>query len=132
MLRVAGAVFVFIAFILSCTELPPEPKGKPEPAVAPVQPKAEVPAEPTVQPLVVWIEAEPEEGKAPLEVQFTARLKGGTLPHKVLWVFGDDSEPTSELNPIHTYAKPGTYFVEITAEDAGGDDDDDDMEILVE
>jgi len=131
-MRVTGAVFVFIIFILSCGKPPSEPRGKPEPAEAPAQPKAEAPAEPTVQPLVVWIEAEPEEGKAPLEVRFTARLKGGTLPHKVLWAFGDDSEPTSELNPIHTYAKPGNYFVELTAEDAGGDDDDDDMEIVVE
>jgi len=139
-LGVAGAVFVFAALITSCSEPPPRPEEKaavpeaakpPEPtAPQPAVPRAE-PAEPVVQPLVAWIEAEPEEGEAPLKVQFTARLKGGTLPYNLQWVFGDESEPTSEANPVHTYTKPGTYFVELTAKDSGDDDDDDDIEIEV-
>ena len=139
-LGIAGAVLVFSALIMSCSEPPPRPEEKaaaPEAAKSPettapqpAVPRAE-PAEPVAQPLVAWIEAEPEEGEAPLKVQFTARLKGGTLPYKVQWVFGDDSEPASEPNPVHTYVKPGTYAVELTANDSGDDDDDDDIEIEV-
>ena len=138
-LGITGAVFVFSTLIMSCSEPPPRPEeevaapqvAKPPATPAPQSavPRAE-PAEPVVQPLVAWIEAEPEEGEAPLKVQFTARLKGGTLPYKLQWVFGDDSEPTSEANPVHTYTEPGSYFVELTANDSGDDDDDDDIEIV--
>jgi PKD repeat protein len=122
---------------MSCSEPPSQLEEKPTTpaegtAPQPTAPAATPRAEPTRKPLLVWIEANPEEGKAPLTVQFTAQVKQGTPPYKLEWTFGDDSDPSSETNPVHTYSKPGSYWVELLATDAGDDDDDDDLEILVE
>jgi PKD repeat protein len=123
------AVIVTFALIVSCGA--PEEETSPDTPPPPPPPAAQAPADGQVQPLVAWIEAEPEEGPAPLEVKFTAKLKGGTPPITVEWHFGDESQPTAEPNPVHTYAQPGTYTVDLFANDAGGDDDDDDYDIEV-
>ena len=143
-LRSLGMVVVAAGWLAGCSESPPPDRAAPEqpaaqaPAGTPAgQPVAKPGAQQqavkkTPEPLIVWIEAEPEEGPPPLEVHFTAMIKGGTPPIKLQWKFGDESKPSSQRNPVHTYAKPGSYWAELYASDAGEDEDDDDYEIVVE
>ncbi len=56
---------------------------------------------------------------APLEVQFMDQSTGD--PTSWLWNFGDGNTST-EQNPIHTYANPGSYTVTLTASSATGND----------
>jgi len=39
------------------------------------------------------------------------------------WKFGDDTEPTTEQNPKHTFTKAGLYTVTVRAKDEGGNED---------
>ncbi|MDD1720024.1 MAG: PKD domain-containing protein [Methanoregulaceae archaeon] len=56
-------------------------------------------------------------GQIPLEVQFTDRSSG--TPASWLWNFGDGG--TSAMrNPSHTYTKPGSYAVSLTATNSLG------------
>jgi len=61
--------------------------------------------------------AAPVSGYAPLSVQFTD-MSGGVVSDW-LWEFGDDSTST-EQNPQHIYAEPGTYTVRLTVSSASG------------
>ncbi|MDI9634180.1 MAG: PKD domain-containing protein [Methanolinea sp.] len=56
-------------------------------------------------------------GVAPLTVQFTDRSKRGPLAWH--WDFGDGNT-SSEKDPVHTYASPGTYTVTLTVWNSGG------------
>jgi len=61
--------------------------------------------------------AAPAAGPAPLTVAFR-----DTTPQKTSgwsWSFGDGTTST-EQNPVHTYARPGTYTVTFKASDAAG------------
>ncbi len=81
--------------------------------------------------ITAQFDAVPENGPAPLTVQFTDRSVGNpTMWH---WDFGDESvipmdagdnevscsggncPPSMIANPTHTYTKPGTYTVTLTA-----------------
>jgi PKD repeat protein len=59
------------------------------------------------------------EGNAPLTVQFTDTT--ANTPTAWLWTFGD-GETSTQQNPQHTYAEPGTYTVTLTATNAYGED----------
>jgi len=59
----------------------------------------------------------PTRGAAPLAVTFTDRSRGA--PTSWLWAFGDGTTSTLK-NPSKTYSAPGTYTVELTAWNAGG------------
>jgi PKD repeat protein len=49
-----------------------------------------------------------------LEVRFSVRIDGS--PAQFRWQFGDGGEsPVAE--PVHAYAKPGTYRVAVTIQD---------------
>lgn len=61
--------------------------------------------------------ASPTTGASPLVVQFSDASSG--LPTGWSWDFGDGSTST-ERNPTHTYATPGTYTVSLTATNAAG------------
>jgi PKD repeat protein len=63
--------------------------------------------------------ASPRAGTAPLAVTFHDLSKGN--PDSRLWDFGDGTTST-ELDPVHIYATPGTYSVSLTvSNDAGSD-----------
>lgn len=59
----------------------------------------------------------PTGGVAPLEVLFTD--DSTNTPTSWLWSFGDGTLST-EKNPFHTYANPGSYSVNLKATNAGG------------
>jgi PKD repeat protein len=126
------AAAIALCTAIACSEAPEkavETTGKPvaAPIIQPDKPDV-----PTGQPIVAWIEAEPEDGEAPLKVQLTAKLTGGKPPYSVRWVFGDKTPESAERNPVHTYAAPGLYTVELYALDSTGDDDEDDIDVTVE
>ena len=64
----------------------------------------------------VAIGADPQTGPAPLEVRFTSAgsldPRGGEL--SLLWDFGDGTTST-EPDPVHVYATPGTFTAVLTA-----------------
>jgi beta propeller repeat protein len=77
---------------------------------------------------VVMALAEPVYGEIPLEVQFNAMTVGGDLPLTYLWKFGDGATNT-QVNPIHWFSFPGTYWVKVTVTDNNGDTSTDSVKI---
>lgn len=66
-------------------------------------------------------EADPVSGRAPLIVQFTDTSAPGERPITTYrWDFGDGSRST-QTNPAHTYAEPGTYGVSLTVSNSVGE-----------
>jgi PKD repeat protein/outer membrane protein assembly factor BamB len=59
-------------------------------------------------------------GYAPFTVTLTSTLKGGTSGNQYLWTFGDGSANSTAASPVHTYFRPGTYSVNLTATDGAG------------
>ncbi|MDJ1482390.1 PKD domain-containing protein [Cytophagaceae bacterium YF14B1] len=49
----------------------------------------------------------------------TAFSNGTSLVSRI-WDFGDNSTPSTEQNPSHTYAQTGTYLVKLTIENTSG------------
>jgi len=84
-----------------------------------------------VAPLLAWADGSPEEGPAPLTVEFKADVEGGTAPLKYQWLFGDGSPESNEMNPKHTYTKPGKYRADLNVSDSADDSDSDYIEIEV-
>jgi PKD repeat protein len=114
-----------------------EAKKAPAPVATPTTAPAAAATPPStakagVEPLAIFLDANTIEGKAPLTVTFDLDLDGGTPPYKWKWDFGDGQKGT-EANPqlAHVYEKPGTYMVEVTIDDSGGDSDFDILEIEV-
>ena len=70
--------------------------------------------------IVAGFTAAPQYGEAPLDVQFTDTSIGS--PTAWEWDFGDGSPVSTEQNPLHPYASPGTYTVSLTATNASGSD----------
>jgi len=58
-------------------------------------------------------------GKRPLAVQFTDQSSGS--PASWRWSFGDGTASALQ-NPVHTYARPGTYTVSLAVKNAAGSD----------
>ena len=112
-------------------EAPPPPAAPPSTTA----PAAATPPSTTkkgAEPLAIFLDANTIEGKAPLTVTFDVDLDGGKEPYTWKWDFGDGQKST-EANPklSHVYEKPGTYMVEVTVNDSGGDSDFDILEIEV-
>jgi PKD repeat protein len=67
----------------------------------------------TVYPVpVADFSATPISGVAPLTVQFSDRSEYN--PTSWLWILGDETWPSDEQNPSHTYTVPGLYTVSLT------------------
>jgi PKD repeat protein len=65
-------------------------------------------------PLTADFTGSPISGEAPLTVAFTDASSGS--PVSWSWDFGDGSTSTDQ-NPVHSYASPGTYDVRLTVSD---------------
>lgn len=110
----------------------PAPVASPAAAAAAASPGAEnADADEGDEILMVWAEAEPEEGKPPLSVQLKADISGGSGQRTIKWDFGDGSPTSSDVNPTHTYDKPGTYRASVEVGDSTGDSDSDYVDIEV-
>jgi PKD repeat protein len=105
------------------------PGGTPPPTAAGGEKAAD---EEDSAPLLAWADLDTDEGKAPFAVQFKADVEGGKPPLKYLWKFGDGTPDSSELNPKHTYEKPGKYRADLSVTDSGGDSDSDYVEVDVQ
>lgn len=74
--------------------------------------------EPPLEAPVAAFSVNPVSGDAPLSVSFTNASTGGA-PVNVVYDFGD-GETSSEANPAHVFAAPGTYAVKLTVSNAAG------------
>jgi PGF-pre-PGF domain-containing protein len=74
----------------------------------------------TIPPPVADFTANTTSGLAPLTVQFTDASTGS--PTMWNWTFGDLGTGNTSIaqNALHTYTKPGTYSVNLTVSNAGG------------
>lgn len=68
--------------------------------------------------LLAVIDATPNEGEVPLEVTFTGSNSMGEIS-SYLWDF-KDGQSSTEPDPVHTFDNIGTYEVELTVTDTGG------------
>jgi len=59
-------------------------------------------------------------GYVPKTVAFRAFTMNGTPPLKFVWQFDDGSFPVAGDSIVHTFTKPGTVSVFVTARDAAG------------
>ena len=73
----------------------------------------------TLKPLLADFSAAPVEGQAPLAVNFSNQSVGQITSY--LWNFGDGNTSTQE-NPTHVYAAPGTYTVSFTVSNGSESD----------
>jgi hypothetical protein len=122
--RLLGVALLTASTILSCGDSGDGP-GTPPPDAQPAV-EAAAPTTTTVPQMIAWIdESEPEDGKAPLTVKFLSAVKGGVPPYQYTWIFDDDSEPSTEQHPEHTYAESGLYWPELYVTDSRGSEDDD-------
>ena len=127
---------VMMAIVPGCTRTEEKPvagaTAAASPAVA-VSPAASPGAEAQEgdEILMVWAEAEPDEGPPPLSVQLKADISGGQGDRKIKWDFGDNSPPSSDVNPTHTYEKAGTFRATVEVSDSTGDSDSDYVDIEV-
>jgi PKD repeat protein/glucose/arabinose dehydrogenase len=73
------------------------------------------------QPPTVSIEASTTNGEAPLPVEFSSTVEDadGDVPVTYAWDFGDGASST-DADPDHTYATPGTYVVSLVVTDSRG------------
>lgn len=69
-------------------------------------------------------------GAAPLTVAFTDVSTSDETITSWTWLFGDGTV-SSEQNPMHTYAEPGTYHVSLTVTSAGGVDTELKLNLIV-
>jgi YVTN family beta-propeller protein/parallel beta-helix repeat protein len=80
--------------------------------------------------LVASFSASPTSGNAPLTVNFTDQSTGA--PTSWAWDFENDGTVDStEQNPVHTYAAPGNYTVNLTVANAAGSDSEVKTECIV-
>ena len=113
--------------------------ARPPAAAQPTQgvaPQAAAPTAGAGQPedddCVVVADVNPDFGPPPLTVNFTAEAecRSGTPTYK--WTFGDDSPPSTEPNPSHTYAKEGDFTATVTVTVPNGATSTDEVDIFVE
>ena len=78
-----------------------------------------IPVTVLTNPPVASFTASPRSGLNPLTIRFFDRSTSS--PSSWKWTFGDGSPVNStDRNPVHTYAAPGTYNVSLKATNAGG------------
>jgi len=108
-------------------------------AATPITPPAGAPAagEPTEAgneegDCIVVADANPDYGPPPLSVTFSAEAEcsGGQPTYK--WDFGDNTPPSTETAPSHTYGKPGDYVASVTITAPDGATSSDEVDITVE
>jgi immune inhibitor A len=58
--------------------------------------------------------------KSYLKVTFTSTITGGDEKYTYEWNFGDDTAVSTEANPVHTYAKAGSYTIALKVTDGTG------------
>ena len=70
------------------------------------------------------LSATPLDGRAPLSVDFSASLTPSTIFAGFNWTFGDghslEGAGMSGSYPVHVYATPGSYLVEVMASTSSG------------
>ena len=87
--------------------------------------------EPPTGDLTAEIGSNATEGVAPATIEFTATAAGGTEEYEYAWDFGDGSEGSDELNPVHTFDDAGTYNVTLTVTDTEQNEASDSLEVSV-
>jgi hypothetical protein len=109
---------------------PPAPAAPPaagEPGSAPAQPEAEDDND-----CIVVADANPDYGPPPLAVAFSAEAECSAGQPTYKWDFGDNSPPSTEANPAHTYPKPGDYTATVAVTGPNGATASDEIDITVE
>jgi PKD repeat protein len=89
----------------------------------------------SAEPLAVDINSRiiEEEDVAPFTFEFEAEVTGGTEPYTYSWEFGgEESAESNEQVVLHTFDDAGSYNVELTVTDSGGQSASDSIEITVE
>ena len=95
-------------------------------------------AEAPIEPLIVEITSDTEEGDiAPATFEFEADVAGGTGPYTYSWDFDDDADDEDngeddEQTVSHTFEEAGSYDVDLTVTDSGGQNASDSIEVTVE
>jgi hypothetical protein len=102
---------------------------------APMQPQAGAPPEAPEEDegdCIVVADANPDYGPPPLAVVFSAEAECSAGEPTYKWDFGDGSAASSEMNPSHTYPKPGDYTASVTVTGPNGATAADEIDITVE
>lgn len=81
---------------------------------------------------VVVADVDNDFGPPPLTVKFTAEAECEHGPPTFKWTFGDDSPPSTEPNPSHTYTKVGDYVATVTVTGPDAALSVDEIDIFVE
>jgi PKD repeat protein len=95
-------------------------------------------AEAPIEPLIVEITSDAEEGDiAPATFEFEADVAGGTGPYTYSWDFDDDGDDEDngeddEQTVSHTFEEAGSYDVDLTVTDSGGQNASNSIEVTVE
>ena len=71
-----------------------------------------------IQPLVVDFTLSPDSGAYPLQVSFTSSTTGENID-EYTWNFGDGMM-SHDVNPVHTFMRPGDFSVSLTCRDVYG------------
>jgi len=80
---------------------------------------------------IVVADANPDYGPPPLSVEFTSEAECSGGQPTYTWDFGDGSPASNEINPTHTYTKPGDYTASVTVS-SGKTTASDEIDITVE
>ena len=81
---------------------------------------------------IVVADADPDYGPPPLAITFSAEAECNAGQPTYKWDFGDGSPPSGDVNPTHTYTRPGDYTASVTITGPGGSTASDEIDITVE
>jgi PKD repeat protein len=89
---------------------------------------------PPIEPLTVEITSDTEEGDiVPATFEFEANVTGGTGPYAYSWDFDDEGNGEDDEQTVsHTFEEAGSYDVDLTVIDTGGQNASDSIEVTVE
>lgn len=139
---------IFLGGCGGCERTEPAPASKPAPAAQPEAPKAQAPVPQAAAPAapageaaapgaddgdcIVIADANPDFGPPPLAVAFSAEAECTSGAPTYKWDFGDESAPSTEANPNHTYTKLGDYVATVVVTSPRGSTSSDEIDITVE